>query len=827
MSEQHQTRPVSGAGATPIPPEKLRWTCEPGALGFERVDELPLIPGIIGQDRAIKALTLAFSVRSKGHNVFVSGPSGTGRTTTVRHLLDTLDTGRKAPCDIVYVNNFRDPDMPSAILLPAGRGQAFRRDMEEFVVSMKRSIAHIYESDAYKERTKQVTERFKEVEKDAIRQFEERIRQENFGLVQIQMGPFSKPEIAPLIAGEPVQMERLESLTMQDKFNKEEFQRLREKYAELRQLMEDTFKKVRDIKRKLRDELSHLEKEFGRPIISDALSDLKGEYPGDKIAEYLDQVRDQVLSNMGQFLDKDGEEGEEQSRPPVHEDERYRQYLANVVVDNTGVERPPVVVETSPNYRNLFGTIEKVVDRSGHWRSDFLHIKAGSVLRANGGFLVIHLLDAISETGVWQALKRTLKNQQIDIQSYDPFYLFSTSAIKPEPIRIDVRVAVIGDPQSYHILYNLDPDFPKIFKVKADFDSVMERDEGNVRRYAGFIASFCRQEGIRVMDKTGVAAVVEHGVRLAGRTSKLSTRFAEVADIVREANYWASDSEILTRGHVEQAIREKEARMRLPEEKLQELIATGVLLIDTEGARIGQINGLSYYDLGDYQFGKPTRITVQTAMGRAGLVNIEREAEMSGPTFNKAMLIIDGFFRAHFGQEFPLAFNASISFEQSYGGIEGDSASVAEVCAILSSLADLPLRQDLAVTGSCDQYGDAQPIGGVNEKIEGFFDVCRARGLTGGQGVVIPDQNLGDLMLRLEVVEAARNGQFHIHSIRRVEEAIELFTGVPAGRRQENGAFPPDTVYGRVEAKLRRYAEQMRAYAAAERRDPGAPEAEK
>ncbi len=797
-----------------VPTDQLRWVCDPDSLGFDRADEIPTARGIIGQDRALSAMQLAFSMRSRGHNVFVSGPAGTGRTTTVRHLLESTDTGRRAPMDIVYVNNFRDPDMPLSIVLPAGRGQAFRRDMEEFVLHMKRSIAQIFESDHYKERTKQVAERFKEMEKEAVRLFEEKIQQENFALVQIQMGPFSKPEIAPVINGEPVQLERVEALAMQEKFSKEEFAHLREKYSELRQMMEDTFKKVRDIKRKLREELAQLEKEFGRPIITDALNDLKGEYPDAKVAEYLDQVRDQVLGHMGQFLDKEKEDGEDPSPIPLQEDERYRVFLVNVVVDNTGVERPPVVVETSPNYRNLFGTIEKVVDRSGHWRSDFLHIKAGSVLRANGGFLVLNLIDLISEPGVWPALKRTLKNQQIDIQSYDPFYLFSTSAIKPEPIQVDVRVAMIGDPYTYQILYNYEPDFRKIFKVKADFDSVMTREPDNIRRYATFINSICQEEGLRCLDKTGVAAVVEQGVRSAGRQGKLSAVFSEVADILRESNYWGNQmgSGVLDRSVVERAIHEREHRLKLPEEKLQELFDEGILLIDIEGERVGQINGLSYYDLGDYQFGKPVRIIAQTSMGRAGIINIERESELSGRTFNKAMLIIDGFFRARFGQDFPLTLSASIGFEQSYGGIEGDSASVAELCTLISSLAEVPLRQDLAVTGSVNQYGDVQPIGGVNEKIEGFFGVCRSRRLTGTQGVVIPAQNLGDLMLRAEVVQASAEDRFHIYSVRRVEEAIELFTGLPAGVRGEDGNFPEGTVFAKVENRLRGFAERMRDF---------------
>jgi predicted ATP-dependent protease len=797
-----------------VPAEKLRWRCDPDSLGFENAGEIPETKGIIGQDRAIEALRLAFSVRSKGHNVYVSGATGTGRTTTVKHLLETLDTGRKTPQDIVYVHNFHLPDSPVAIMLPAGRGQSFRREMEEFVVAMRRNIAQILESDNYKERTKQVVERFKETKKDAIRIFEDRIRKENFVLVQIQMGPFSKPEIAPLHDGEPVPLDRLEAQTLQGTFSKSEYERLREKHGELRQLMEDTFKKARDVERKQREELAQLEKEFGRPIIAGALDDIKEEYPFPKVAEYLDQVRDEVLSNMGQFLEKDGEEGEEQPRLPQSEDERYRRFLVNVLVDNTGVERPPIVIETSPNYRNLFGTIEKVVDRSGHWRSDFLHIKAGSVLRANGGFLVIHLLDAIVEPGVWAALKRTLKNQQVDIQVFDAMYLFSTSATKPEPIKIDVRVAIIGDPASYSILSSMDPDFPKTFKVKAEFDSVMPRTPENIHRYAAFASSFCSAEGFLGMDKTGVAALVEHGVRLSGRSGKISTRFGEIANIIRESNYWAGRMgvTVISGEVVERAITEKDNRVRLPEEKLQEAFAEGVLFVETDGVRVGQVNGLSFYDLGDYEFGKPTRITARTSLGRSGLINIEREAEMSGPTFNKAMLIIEGYFRSNFGQDYPLAFSASICFEQSYGGIEGDSASLAELLVLFSSLSGVPLRQDLAVTGSVNQYGEVQPIGGVNEKIEGFYDVCAMRGLTGSQGVVIPAANLGDLMLRSDVVEAVRAGRFQVHAVTGVDEAAFLFAGLPTGTRGSAG-FAEGTLFARIEETLRRYATIMRDFA--------------
>jgi predicted ATP-dependent protease len=443
--------------------DKLRWICDPASLPCDSSDEIPCCEGIIGQDRAVTALELGLSVRSKGYNIFVCGEPGTGRTTSVKHLLETIDPGKDLPPDVAYVNNFKDPDMPVAILLPAEQGSKLRTDMRDLVVHMRTSVQQIYESEQYKDRTKEIVERYKEREKEVIRQLEERIRAENFALIQVQLGPFSKPEIAPMISGEPVQMDRLDNLVHQGKFDKEEFQRLREKGHELTSMMEDTFREARSLKRKLRVELANLEKEFGQPVVDDYVSDLKENYDNAKVREYLDGVREQILSNMDQFKETDGEE--QPTAHPVVDDERFLEYQVNVLVDNSTTDRPPVIIETSPNYRNLFGTIEKVVDRSGHWKSDFTHIKAGSLLRANGGYLVLNLYDFIMEPGVWSALKRTLKNQQVDIQGNDPLYLLSASVLKPEPIPIQVRVIVIGDAYSYRVLYALDPDFRKIFKV--------------------------------------------------------------------------------------------------------------------------------------------------------------------------------------------------------------------------------------------------------------------------------------------------------------------------------------------------------------------------
>jgi lon-related putative ATP-dependent protease len=799
-----------------VDPADLRWVCDPNSLPFGTSDEIPCCEGIIGQDRAVESIQLGLQVRSKGYNIFVCGEPGTGRTTSVKQLLESVDGPIEIPPDVVYVNNFKDPDMPVAILLPAGEGSRLRQEMRDLIVHMKTSIQQIYESEAYKERTKEIIERYKEAEKDLIRLFEERIKSESFALIQVQLGPFSKPEIAPLIAGEPQQIDRLEGSVREGKFSKDEFARLRGKYQELTTLMEGTFRSARDLKRSLRVELAELEKEFGRPVVDGYLNDLKSGHDNIKVGEYLDGVREQILSNMDQFTERDGEE--QPTAHPEIDTERFLQYQVNVLVDNSATKRPPVIVETSPNYRNLFGAIEKVVDRSGHWQSDFTRIKAGSLLRANGGFIVLNLYDFIGEPGVWSALKRTLKNRLIDIQGNDPMYMFTASALKPEPIPIRVRVVVIGDAHSYRILYGYDPDFRKIFKVKADFDSVMPRNGESIDRYARFIRKIQSEEGLLPMDRGAMAAVLEQGVRLSGRQSKLTTRFSEIADLVRESTYWAraADERIVSALHVRTAIEKRIRRVGLIEDKIQEMIVDGTLMVDSDGAKVGQVNGLSVLDLGDYMFGRPTRITAKTSVGRAGVINIEREAEMSGPTHNKGVLILEGFFRNHFAQDKPLAMSASLCFEQSYSGVDGDSASSTEIYALLSSLAGLPVRQDLAVTGSVNQHGEIQPIGGVNEKIEGFYEVCRARGLTGRQGVLIPVLNVPDLMLSPVVVQAVKDGTFQVLGIRTIQEGIEVLTGVPAGDPDGEGRYPSESVFGRVDVKLRSFSAAMKAYSGSE-----------
>jgi len=793
-----------------LPVSELRWTCDPDSLGYESIEEVEMRQGIIGQDRAINALKLGIRMRNKGYNIFVAGASGTGRTTTVQHALATTDNQRSAPPDIVIVNNFRDPDRPRPIHLPNGQGRKFHNEMRDFVETFRTGLKQLALSEEVKERRSEVVNQFQVEEKELVSIFEAEVKEKHFALIQIQVGPHNRPEVAPLIAGDPVPLEKLEGLVAEGKFAEEELVKYQEVHEQLRGRLEETFRGARAIHRRLRDALETLQKDFAKPLLTHSLAEIDEAIGNPEVSEHLKSVESEILSNLSHFLE---EETDDAPAVPLDEDERFRPFLVNVLVDNKGNERAPVIVETSPNYRALFGTIEKVVDRTGVWRSDFLHIKAGSVLRGHGGFLVLQMNDVLSEQGVWPALMRTLKNRRIDIQSFEPMVLVSASAIQPEPIEIDIRVIVVGNNNLYYTLDSYDPDFRNVFKVKADFDSVMLRNDENIQRYSTFIRNVTHSENLLPLDKTGVARVLEYGARLSGRSKKLSTLFSSIADLLREATYWAreEDAELVVAAHVARAIAEKEQRVDLPEEKLQEAILDGVIHVQVDGGVVGQVNGLAVYDMGDHRFGKPSRITAQTSLGQSGIVSIERESEMSGRSFNKAILILDGFFRSRFGQTTAISLSASVAFEQSYGDIDGDSASVAEVCALISSVAEIPLDQGIAITGSIDQKGRVQAIGGANEKVEGFYAVCKSQGLTGNQGAMIPKTNISDLMLREELVSVCETGKFAVYGIETVDQALEIMTGVPAGQRNEDdGSFPEGTIFRRVEDKLTLFAERMK-----------------
>jgi lon-related putative ATP-dependent protease len=800
---------MPGKSFITLPVEKLRWRCDRDCFPFETTSDLPLNLSIIGQERAIKAIKLGLSVNSPGYNIYAQGLTGTGKETTVKQILAQLDSKAAPPGDKCYVHNFDNPDEPIILYLPRGQGAALRKDMDALVEYLVRTVPAVLESEDFQERRKAIIESASEKGRSVIKEFEERIRQENFVLVEIRMGPMTKTEIAPLVDGKPRTPAQLEQLFAQGKVSREEFERIQKASEQLGGELEEVLKQAREVERQIQEALKALVYGFGAELVAPRINDLKNKYEGEKVRRYLENVRHDLLENLEKFTSRESPEQAGVAALLRAAADPHLSYRVNVLVDNSEASGAPIIIETHPTYKNLFGTIERTWDRTGQSHTDFTRIKAGSLLRADGGYLVLSLLDVLAETGVYQALKRTLKNNKVDIQGFDPLFLFSSTAMKPEAIDVNVKVVLIGDAYSYQILWVYDPDFRKIFKVKSDFDTVMERTPETVQRYAEFVRRVGEEEKLPGFDRGAVAGVVEYGVRLAGRQSKLSARFSDLADIVRESAYWAREmgSEVVREEHVDRAVAERVYRLSLVESKIQELIEQGVLMIVSDGARIGQVNGLSVYSLGDYAFGRPSRITAAVSMGRGGIINIEREADLSGKTHNKGMLILAGYFRQKFAIKRPLAFSASLAFEQSYSGVEGDSAASTELYALLSALSEIPLRQDIAVTGSVNQMGEIQAIGGVNEKIEGFYDVCRARELTGRQGVAIPEANVADLMLRKDVIEAVAAGKFHVYPVRTIEEGIELLTGVPAGERGADGNFPEDSVYGRVEAKLIKMAE--------------------
>jgi len=774
---------------------------------------------IIGQERALKAIRLGLEMESLGYNIFVVGLVGTGRNTTIKCLLEEIDKAGKIPDDLCYANNFKDPDQPRCICLPPGQGKTFKKDMDDLIESLKKNIPLIFESEEYQKQRRDLVEKHREREKGMVKEFESRAKKEGFAVVQVQVGPFTRPDLVPLVAGNAMALDQLENLVDQGQFPRDSFEKLKAKYGELSGEMEQVLKETRRVEKTIQEELAALDKSAISHRVEGAIGDIREKYKQPKINNYLDEARDSILDNPSRFQPK--AETPQLSIPglvlPPAVD-TFTEYQVNVLVDNSEAKGAPVIIETSPTYRNLFGTIERSWGMGGIGKTDFTKIKSGSFLRANGGYLVLNALDVLIEPGVWVALKRTLRNRSMEMQSFDPFYLFTSSALKPEPIEVRVKVVMVGDAYLYETLYAVDEDFKKVFKIKADFDTVMERKDETQLQYASFIRKICHDENLLPFDRSGVAAVIEYGVRLAGRQKKLSTEFHRITDILREASYWGKKdhSDKVSEKHVDQAIAEKIYRKKMIEDKIQEMIDDGIILIDSDGAAVGQVNGLSVYDMGEYAFGKPSRITAKTSMGKAGIINIEREADLSGRTHNKGVLILAGYLRGKYAQDKPLTLTASLAFEQSYGGVDGDSASSTEVYAILSSLSGLPLRQDIAVTGSVSQNGEIQPIGGVNQKIEGFFDVCRNRGLTGKQGVMIPHQNVGDLMLRKDVVEAVAAGKFHIYPAHNIDQGIGILTGVPAGEKSQDGTYPEGSVNNRVNQNLRELAKRMKEFEAEE-----------
>jgi ATP-dependent Lon protease len=809
------------SGFLELSPDKLRWNCCPDLVPVESSAHAEPCVEIIGQERALRAIQTGLDIKSLGYNIFITGMVGTGRTTTITQLLDQLEKGAKTPDDVLYVNNFKYPDEPVLIMLPAGRGKAFVEAMAKLIDVLRTNIPHLLKSPYYTDKRDALVESQQKKQRELLQSFEEEVAEQGFSVIQVQMGLFSRPDLIPVIDGQPIPFARIEALVKEKKIPKETLDDLRAKYEKLTSKLEDVFERLKEIDEETRGLLRGWDEESITPVIRGAIDEVRTAFDVPKVAGYLDEVEKSLGNNLEVFKNQKKEEKEA--------GDDFHEYRVNLLVDNADQRGAPVVMETNPNYVNLFGSIESTITRIGISQTDFTMIKAGSFLKANGGYLVLNALDALVEPGVWATLKRTLRNQIFEIQNYLQMYLFTSARLKPEPIKADVKVIMIGDAPIYNLLYFLDEDFKKIFKIKAEFDSEMTKDKESFVEYARFIQKICLEDGLLPLDREGIAALIEYSTRIAGRQKKLSTRFHVIADVIRESSYWAGRAKKTAAGRedVEKAIAERFDRVSLIEDKIQEMIEEGTILIDTQGAVVGQVNGLSVYDMGQFMFGKPTRITARTAMGRGGVINIEREADLSGPTHNKGVLILGGFLRGKYATKRPMSLTASLAFEQSYGGVDGDSASSTEVYAILSSLAGLTLRQDLAVTGSLNQRGEIQPIGGVNEKIEGFFDVCKAKGLTGTQGVIIPHQNVQNLMLRADVVAAVKDGRFHVYPVKTIDEGIEILTGIEAGAAGPNGEYPEGTVHGLVDQELQRLAKGLKAFNAPAEKGDGPAEGSK
>ncbi|MBW2708099.1 MAG: AAA family ATPase [Deltaproteobacteria bacterium] len=798
-----------------VPVDKLRWRLDPATLPFKSTDDLEPLDEIVGQKRAVEAFKFGMGINSQGYNVFVTGMPGSGRMSTVKKVLEAISEKERVPDDLCYINNFKNPEAPILLRLKGGKGIGFKKDVHGFVTLLKKQIPMIFESQEYINTKKEIMVAYEARGKGLFKSLDEKVKKEGFTLVDVQVGQIKRPEVMPLVDGNPIHLDQVEAMVEKGRFPGDEFETMKEKYGKLKERVEQIFIELRDLQKEAQEKIEEMDRQTFMDNASDLAKPLIKKHKNKRLKTHFQNMLEDMADNLQIFNLQQPPQIPGMPSPLSADGDRFQPYQVNLLVDNSDQNAPPVVVESYPTYRNIFGSIERIVDRAGVWRTDFSKIKAGSLLKALGGYLIINLLDAIQEPGVWQALKRALKSEKLEIQTYDPFYLFTTSGLKPEPIDLDIKIVVIGDAYLYHLLLNYDPDMRKVFKVRADFDTAMDKTDESIQQISRFIRMKTMEEKLKPFDRTAVALLMEQAVRMTGRQEKITTSFPQLTDLVREADYVAGEEKATTvsANHVEKVIESRKFRSGMVEEHLQDMIDRGTIMIDLEGEVVGQVNGLAVYAMGDYMFGKPSRITCSTAMGRAGIINIEREADLSGSTHNKGVLILGGYLRKKYAQDKPLTMSASIAFEQSYGGVDGDSASSTEIYALLSSLSEIPVKQCLGVTGSVNQNGQIQAIGGVNEKIEGFFDCCRKKDAHNSQGVMIPESNVKDLMLRQDVVEAISKGRFHVYPVKTIDQGIEILTGKKAGARKADGSYPKGSINQRVDDKLKELAEGLKNFA--------------
>lgn len=802
--------PVTLARHCELSADEARWTCDPARLPFATTDELEDLDGVLGQPRAVAAMELGIAIAAPGYNLFALGPPGIGKRFLVERYLESQASRQPPPDDWCYVNNFADPHRPRALRLPAGRGAGLRRDMEELIAELRAALAAAFEREDYQARRQLIEQ---EVEKQHDHDLEEvgqRAEERSLALMRTPMGLM----VAPVREGKVIPPEDLEKLP------EDQQRELSHHLEETREEMERTFRRLPRLQREQQEKLLELDREVSRAAVDTPFDEIRKKYQElPAVLSYLDAVEEDVLRHSQLFRSREEEPTPEE---PLDAAPAFQRYRVNVLVDSGGLRSAPVIYEDHPTYTNLLGRVEHL-SQMGTLVTDFTLIKPGALHRANGGYLVIDVLELMRQPFAWEGLKRSLRAGQIRIEAMaQAWSLLSTVTLEPEAVPLSAKVVLTGEPMLYYLLSAFDPDFRELFKVQVDFEESLTITEENLLLYARLIAGLIHREKLKPFDRTAVARVLEHAARKAEDARKLSLHGGSLLDLLREADYWCRDGRTaVAAADVQKAIDAQVFRADRVRQRLQEEIQRGTLRIETGGAVPGQVNGLSVLQLGGFSFGHPGRITARVRLGEGEVVNIEREVELSGPIHSKGVLILSGFLGERYAADHPLSLSATLVFEQSYGGVEGDSASLAELCTLLSAISGVPVRQSLAVTGSVDQRGLVQAIGGVNEKIEGFFDVCAARGLTGEQGALIPVSNVQHLMLRQDVTDAVRKGMFHIYPVATVDEALELLTGIPAGTPDAEGFCPEGSVNQLVADRLAAFAEARRAFLGAEGGESG------
>jgi predicted ATP-dependent protease len=794
-----------------VPLGDLRRRQDPAEFQFGCTDELAPLTEFIGQDRALRSLQFGLGVDKAGYNIFVTGLSGTGKAAAILEYLNRSVAERSAagevtrPSDWCYVYNFQDPDRPNAIGLPAGTGRRLRDELEELLAAVRSNVSRVFASDEYEHQRRTLLELGQKEAQGLIEGAQKEALAAGFSLNFSPMGV----SLLPMRGDQVMTPEQFAALSTEERTAIEARQR------EVMGRVSDVAQKVRAIERIAGQKLREMDRGVAEAVMNGSFEAIVERHQGDgEVRQFLLDLRGFMAGNILLLREQESQAQAVPGLPAGGLPDPFLAFRVNVFVDNSEAVGPPIVIEQNPSWTNMFGRIERKA-YLGTYVSDHTLLRAGAVHRANGGYLILNLIDVMMKPGAWDGLKRLIRTREARLEDPMEQYGFLTpQALRPEPLPVDIKLILTGDPMAYFLLTAHDEEFWEMFKVKADFDFQIPRSSENVLAYSGFVCAVCEREKLRHFDRTAVAKLVEHGSRSVDDQEKLSARFGRLRDVIVEADYWARQdgADLVSGAHVQRAISERIHRLNLVEERLRELIARGTLIVDTQGAVPGQVNGLSVLDFGDFSFGRPSRITARTFLGQRGVVSIDRESQLSGKIHDKGVLTLSGYLGSTYAHDKPLSLSASVSFEQGYEAIDGDSASLAELCAVLSSLADVPIRQDLAMTGSVNQKGEVQPIGGVNQKVEGFHDVCKAMGFTGTQGVMIPERNRRNLMLREDVLESVERGDFRILSVSSVDEALEVLTGVPAGEKQEDGKYPEGTVHHLVDKRLREMGEAMRQF---------------